>query len=158
MREINQAGIELIKKFEGLRLEPYFCQAGVLTIGYGHTGKDVRPLQKITPEKAKALLAADLRKFCFGVSEAVHVPLTDNQFAALVSFAFNVGIGSSKESKFGASGFKGSTLLKKLNAGDYDAVPGELKKWVNAGGAPSLGLISRRKAEAELWGQHDATA
>lgn len=148
MREINQAGIDLIKKFEGLRLEPYFCQAGVLTVGYGHTGKDVRPMMKITAEDAGRLLQADLRKFCFGVSEAVLVPLTDNQFAALVSFAFNLGLGALRK----------STLLKKVNAGEFDAVPGELKKWVNAGGAPSLGLIRRRKAEAELWGQHDPAA
>jgi len=138
----------LIRRFEGCRLTPYICPAGVWTIGVGHTGPDVKPFQKITEEKAEALLAADLRKFCFGVSEAVHVPLTDNQFAALVSFAFNLGLGALRK----------STLLKKVNNTEYDAVPGELKKWVNAGGAPSLGLIRRRKAEAELWGQHDATA
>jgi len=145
MREINKAGVYLIKKFEGLKLEAYYCQAGVLTIGFGHVGRDVKLYQKITKERAEELLQADLRKFCFSVSEAVLVPLSDNQFAALVSFAFNLGLGALRK----------STLLKKLNAGDYDAVPDELKKWVNVGGAPSLGLIRRRKAEIDLWDKTD---
>lgn len=145
MREINKSGVDLIKKFEGLKLEAYYCQAGVLTIGFGHVGRDVKLYQKITKERAEELLQADLRKFCFGVSEAVLVPLSDNQFAALVSFAFNLGLGALRK----------STLLKKLNSGDYDAVPVELKKWVNVGGAPSLGLIRRRKAEIDLWDKTD---
>ena len=145
MRSINKAGIDLIKKFEGLKLEAYYCPAGVLTVGYGHTGKDVKLYQKISAEQAEKLLDADLRKFEYGVSEALRVPVSDNQFAALVSFAFNLGLGALRK----------STLLKKLNSGDYDAVPVELKKWVNVGGAPSLGLIRRRKAEIDLWDKTD---
>lgn len=141
MRSINKAGIDLIKKFEVLKLEAYYCPAGVLTVGYGHTGKDVKLYQKISAEQAEKLLDADLRKFEYGVSEALRVPVSDNQFSALVSFAFNLGLGALRK----------STLLKKINAKDFDAVPDEFRKWVNVGGAPSLGLIRRRQAEIDLW-------
>jgi lysozyme len=141
MRKINQAGRDLIKKFEGLRLEAYYCPAGVLTIGYGHTGRDVKLYQKITKERAEALLDSDLAKFEYGVSEAVTAPLTDNQFAALVSFAYNVGLAA----------FRKSTMLKLINAKKLDAAGGEFGKWVKAGGVPVMGLVKRRKAELALW-------
>jgi hypothetical protein len=87
------------------------------------------------------ILASDLVKFEDGVDNLVKVPLKQNQFDALVSFAFNVGLGALGK----------STLLKKLNAGQYDAVPAELMKWTKAGGKELPGLVRRRRAEAALW-------
>lgn len=118
---------------------------GTLTIGVGHTGPDVTPGLRITRERAEALLAQDLNRAERAVEQAVKVTLSDRQFGALVSFAFNVGTGA----------FAGSTLLKKLNRGDYGAVPAELGKWTRTriGGksVTSPGLIKRRALEAEYW-------
>jgi len=95
----------------------------------------------ITPAQAEAALEYDLNETAAAVESLVHVDLTDNQFGALVSFAFNVGI----------TAFKKSTLLKKLNRGEYAAVPGELAKWKFNDGKVMQGLINRRAAEAGLW-------
>ncbi|GHC79294.1 lysozyme [Limoniibacter endophyticus] len=142
-RQINREGLDHIKRWEGVRLVAYRDVAGVLTIGYGHTSNagapKVTPGMKITEAEAERILQTDLRKFEKRVSELVKVPLNDNQFAALVSFDFNTGA------------LHKSTLLKKLNAGDYDAVPVELMKWVNAGGKRVQGLVNRRASEAGLW-------
>ncbi|MBD3844275.1 lysozyme [Bosea sp. SSUT16] len=142
-RRISPEGLALIKQWEGCKLTAYKDVAGVWTIGYGSTGPHVTAGLKISQEEADQLLLADLDRFERAVERLVKVPLTDGQFAALVSFAFNVGEG--------AKGFAGSTLLKKLNAGDYAAVPKELMKWVNAGGKKVSGLVNRRAAEAGLW-------
>lgn len=139
-RRINAEGLALIKRWEGCRLEAYKCAAGVWTIGYGHT-RTARQGLRITQEQAEALLIEDLRVFEAAVDDAVIPPLTDNQFAALVSWAFNVG----------ATAMRKSTLLRKLNAGDYDAVPRELAKWDKVRGRPIHGLANRRAAEAGLW-------
>ncbi|MGF6178888.1 lysozyme [Ensifer sp. 4252] len=121
-RRINAAGLALIKQWEGLKTKAYRDVADVLTIGYGHTKRSrcpvVTPNMVITEAEAETILRADLAKFEERVSRLVKVPLTDNQYAVLVSFDFNTG-------RLGKS-----TLLKKLNAGDYDAVPIELMKWV----------------------------
>ncbi len=140
-RRINAEGLALIKRFEGLQRRAYICPAGVLTIGYGSTGAHVTKGMVITEAEAERLLIADLSRFERAVEKLVKVPLSDGQFAALVSFAFNVGEGA----------LKGSTLLKKLNRGDYDAVPSELNKWVNAKGKKLPGLVNRRAAEGGLW-------
>lgn len=147
MKRVSPEGIALIKQWEGLRLRAYQCSAGVWTIGYGHTG-NVRAGMEITEEGADALLVSDIAKFERAVAQAVEVPLTQHQFDALVSFAFNVGVGA----------FKGSTLLRKLNTVQYDAVPAELMRWVHAGGKRVQGLVNRRAAEAGLWarGSHVA--
>lgn len=147
MKRVSPEGIALIKQWEGLRLRAYQCSAGVWTIGYGHTG-NVRAGMEITEEGADALLVSDIAKFERAVAQAVEVPLTQHQFDALVSFVFNVGEGA----------FKGSTLLRKLNAVQYDAVPAELMRWVHAGGKRVQGLVNRRAAEAGLWarGSHVA--
>ena len=146
-RRVNPAGVELVKRFEGLRLFAYLCPAGVWTIGYGHTGADVRPKQQITQERAEMLLDMDLDEAAAAVAKHVTVPLSDNQFAALASFVFNLGEGA----------FKKSTLLRRLNDGNYRAVPEELAKWnkitQNGQKVPSMGLTKRRKAEAALWEQ-----
>lgn len=142
-RSINAAGLSHIKQWEGCKLVAYRDVAGVLTIGYGHTSAagipKVREGMRINDVEAENILKADLRVFEARVERLVKVPLTDNQFAVLVSFDFNTGA------------LHKSTLLKKLNAGDYDAVPAELMKWVNAGGKKVKGLVNRRAAEAGLW-------
>ena len=146
-RPVNQAGVDLVKSFEGLKLEAYRCPAGVWTIGYGHTGSDVKPGLKTNEQEAEHLLQEDLNHAGIGVEKLVKVPLTDNQFAALVSFAFNAGLAS----------LAASTLLKRLNAGDYHAVPAELGKWVKATDPRTKqkvtlpGLVKRRAAEGVLW-------
>lgn len=146
-REINQAGLELVKSFEGFEDSAYICPAGVLTIGYGHAGGDVTQGQCINKTTAEQLLRADLASACASVERLVTVSLSENQFSALASFAFNCGAGNLGE----------STLLKKLNRGDYDAVPTELSRWVKASDPVTgrkrtlAGLVRRRAAEGELW-------
>ena len=138
---ISQNGINLIKQFEGCRLEAYKCPAGVWTIGYGHTGSDVVSGKKITQEQAENLLKQDLIVHCNNVSKLVKVKLNQNQFDALVSFEYNVGYGN----------FSSSTLLKLLNKGDYTGAAGQFERWVYAGGKVLEGLKNRRKAEKELF-------
>lgn len=139
-RTVTPEVIAFIKQWEGVRLEAYKCPAGVWTIGYGHT-RTARQGLRITQQQADALLVEDLRKFERAVDDAVHVDLTDNQFGALVSWAFNVGEAAMRK----------STLVRKLNAGDYDSVPSELARWNKAGGKVVRGLTNRRAAEAGLW-------
>lgn len=144
VRKINVEGIAHIKKWEGCQLISYRNFPGEpWTIGYGHTSAAGIPYVKagmrINDVEAENILKSDLQKFEDRVERLVKVPLTDNQFAVLVSFDFNTGA------------LHKSTLLKKLNAGDYDAVPLELMKWVNAGGKKVKGLVNRRSAEAGLW-------
>ena len=138
--ETSQNGIELIKEFEGRRLVAYQDSVGVWTIGYGHT-KDVWEDRLIIKSTADRLLAEDLAEFEKYVDNLVDVPLTQNQFDALVAWTFNLGPTNLSE----------STLLKKLNAGDYDAVPFEMKRWNKAGGEVLKGLVRRREAEAALF-------
>lgn len=141
----SPAGIALIQQFEGRRLEAYKCPAGVWTIGYGHTsaaGKpEVKPGMVITKQEANDILVRDLVRYEDAVDRLVKVPLTQNQFDALVSFTFNVGEGALAK----------STLLKRLNAGDYNAVPAELMKWTKGGGKELPGLVRRRRAECAMW-------
>lgn len=122
--------------------------AGTLTIGVGHTGPDVFAGKMITRDESRRLFKEDIRKFTTGVERLVKVPLNDNQFGALVSFAFNVGLGA----------FQKSTLLKRLNAGEYDAVPFELKKYVRSKGKVMQGLVNRRAAESGLWAKGEFVA
>lgn len=140
--KISSRGIELIKSFEGLVTTAYRCQAGVLTIGYGHT-YNVYQGQTISREEAEQLLARDLVWAEECVSSKVKKPLNQNQFDALVSFVFNVG----------PTNFHNSTLLRVINAdpGNYDAVVRQLKRWNHAGGVISKGLTRRRDAEAKLY-------
>ena len=138
---IGEKGLELIKSFEGLRLRAYLCPAKVWTIGYGHTG-DVRGGQVITQSQADDLLKQDLRRFEIAVRKLVKVPLTQNQFDALVSFAYNVG----------EAALSRSTLLRKLNAGDLAGTKLEFAKWNKGGGKVLAGLTRRRADEANLFG------
>jgi lysozyme len=139
-RKTNKAGIELIKHFEGLHTEAYLCPANVWTIGYGHTA-GVRKGQLITEAEAEEFLIEDLSSAEKSVDRFITCELNDNHFAALVSFTFNLGAGN----------LKTSTLRRKLNGGDYDAVPSELARWVKAGGKTLSGLVRRRAAEGELF-------
>ena len=139
-RHINPAGLALIKEYEGYVGHAYLDTGGVPTIGYGHT-RGVQMGQKCTPEQAEVWLREDLASAEADVSKLVKVPLTDNQFSALVSFTFNLG---------GAQLGK-STLLKLLNAGNYAAAGSQFQFWVFDNGKKLAGLIKRRAAEAALW-------
>lgn len=136
----SSTGINLIKRFEGLKLTAYRCPAGVPTIGYGTT-KNVKLGTTITEEKAEDLLKKDLVRFETAVKTDVRVKLNQNQFDALVSFSYNVGTGA----------LQSSTLLKKLNHGDYKGASQEFSRWNRAGGKVLNGLIKRREAEKELF-------
>lgn len=138
-------GRALIRQFEGDKLTAYICPAGVLTIGVGHTGPDVKRGMTITQAQSDALLVADLAKFEAAVARLVKVPVTQNQFDALVSFAFNLGGGA----------LGGSTLLKLLNGGRYAEAAAQFSKWdkatVNGKKVALPGLTKRRAAEAALF-------
>lgn len=133
-------GLNLITEYEGLRLQAYKCPADKWTIGYGHTD-GVSANDVITEEDALFFLRQDVAETERVVSQYVHVPLTQNQFDALVSFAFNVGVGN----------FRTSTLLKKINAGDDDGATREFGRWIHAGGKTLPGLVRRREAERVLF-------
>jgi lysozyme len=143
-KTISRQGLDLVKHFEGVYLKAYKCPAGVWTIGYGHTGLKhqdgtVKQGRTITQAEADALLAHDMGKFEDRVNRLVTVPLSQNEFDALVSFDFNTGA------------LAKSTLLRRLNAGAYDEVPDQLMRWTRASGKVLAGLVRRRKAEADLW-------
>lgn len=148
---INSAGLTVIKHFEGLELRAYQDSVGVWTIGYGHTAAAGPPTvyagQTITEAEAEAILKRDLELFERGVRDLVTVPLNSNQFSALVSFAFNVGLGALRD----------STLLRLLNAGDYQGAADQLPRWVKAGGQTLPGLVRRRDAERALFLSQDYT-
>ena len=136
----SSKGKELIKKFEGLRLKAYRCAANVLTIGWGHT-KGVTEDMAITEAEAEQLLDEDLKTFEHAVNREF-TGLNQNQFDALVSFAFNVGEGN----------MCCSTLAKKARANPNNpTIRGEFLKWVNAAGKPLDGLRKRREQEANLY-------
>lgn len=153
---MTEAGIATIIKLEGLKVRVYPDIDGNPTLGVGHK---LSPTEikygtvsikgtpysyiggGITEQQCRDLLAQDVLSPSRAVSVLVTVALNANQADALTIFAFNVGIGS----------FGGSTLLKKLNAGDYSSVPSELARWNKAGGVVSNGLVNRRNAEIDLW-------
>jgi lysozyme len=139
-------GIPIIRKFEGLKLRAYLCPAGVWTIGYGSTffenGSKVQEGDKITLDRADRLLFFVVTKFENEVKKIVKSAINENQLGALTSFAFNVGAGNLAK----------STLLKKVNANPNDAtIRDEFMRWTKAGGKVLNGLVTRRKAEADLY-------
>lgn len=147
-----EPALKIIKEYEGCRLYAYKDVVGIWTIGWGHTGPDVYEGLVITQEKADALLMEDVSRFARDVKALVTVSITNNQFCALTSFSFNVGSDIDADDK--AEGLGDSTLLKRLNKGDYQGAAEEFLKWINAGGKPFAGLIRRRKAERELFLSH----
>lgn len=163
MRQILAQHRHKLKQWEGLvlfayddadpphrrrRIQPGDEVHGTLTIGYGHTGPDVFPGMTITEAEADQFLDHDLDRFEAIVDRSVRVKLTDAQFAALVSFCYNVGPGGRKP----GDGFTTSTLLRVLNAGRYDDVPAQLMRWTSSKNPiHKQGLINRRAAECALW-------
>jgi lysozyme len=145
--KLNDDGYQLICEFEGLRLKPYLCSAKISTIGYGNTyypnGKRVTLLDEpITKEYAFEIFKVIADKFGRRVLSMVKKPLTQNQFNALVSFAYNVGTGA----------FSTSTLLKKVNANPNDlTIKNEFARWTRANGKIVNGLVNRRKKESDVY-------
>lgn len=141
----SQNGINLISSFEGCELKAYLCPAKVWTIGFGTTvypnGVKVKKGDSCTLEQAKQFKAHDLKRFEKTVSDLVKVPLTQNQFDALVSLTYNIGTGA----------FEKSTLLKKLNAGDYQGAADQFTVWNKGGGKVLQGLVNRRAKEKEVF-------
>lgn len=154
MRRVNKAGIDLIKSFEGLFLKPYLCPANVPTIGYGTikypNGKSVTLSDApITEAQAYEYLEYEVNEKASGVEKLVTVSITDNEFASLVSFSYNVGLGALQK----------STLLKLLNSKEpRSKVAEEFLKWNKAAGKVLSGLTRRRQAEKALFVQPDAVA
>ena len=142
----NAAAVEIITSFEGFSSEPYQCPAGVWTIGYGSTWcLDGSRVSKDTPalseDEALEWVRHELNRTEYDVARLIDVPLTENQFGALVSFTYNVGSGN----------LKASTLRQKLNRGDFEGALLEFPKWRRAGGKILRGLVRRREAEKQLF-------
>lgn len=137
---MNDLGLKLLKSFESCRLEAYRDIRGVLTIGWGHTGADVTEGLIWTQDQADSQLVDDLSSFEDHLDCELQVQLTDDQFSALVDFVYNLGSGALLH----------STLLKKINSGDF-YVSGEFVKWDHSCGKEIEGLLTRRKAEAALF-------
>lgn len=135
-----EKAIDLIKKYEGFSARPYKCPAGVLTIGYGRT-IDVRPYEITTEEAETVWLSKYVKTIADQILAIVNVELSNNQICALIDFVYNLGIGN----------FKSSTLLRKINQGDFSAAANELLRWNKAGGIVLKGLENRRIAERMLF-------
>ena len=138
--------LNIIEKSEGLRLYPYLCPAGVPTIGYGstHYANGIAVTlhdSPITKQQAITLMLDTLVNYVSAVNRMVHVPLNQNQFDALVDFAYNAGIGA----------FQTSTLLRLLNVHDYNGASGEFGKWIHGDGEIQPGLVTRRELERKLF-------
>ena len=144
MMNTNPAGIGLIKSFEGLKLRACRCPANVLTIGFGHTGPNVREGMAVTEAGAEDLLRRDLGVFEQGVEKALGAAAlvtTGNQFAALVSLAYNIGLGA----------FRTSSVLREHKEGHTYKASACFRLWCKAGGKELPGLLRRREAEAALY-------
>ncbi|MEM9771071.1 MAG: glycoside hydrolase family protein [Cyanobacteria bacterium P01_D01_bin.73] len=139
-RQINAEGLRLVKTYEGLYLNSYQDAVGVWTIGYGCT-EGIGPGMSITKQEAEDMLRGELSKFEAAVAKFVNVEINDNQYSALVAFSYNVG----------AYALKKSTLLRKLNGGDYAGASNEFPRWDKAGGRSLLGLSRRRRSERALF-------
>lgn len=142
--KLSQRGIDLIKQFEGYSSKAYPDPATggePFTVGYGHTGKDVKPGMVITAEQAEKMLRDDVAKFESGVSALLKVPTTQGQFDAMVSLAYNIGLGN----------FGKSTLLRKHNEKCYSCAAGQFPVWNRAAGKVMNGLTRRRNAERDMY-------
>jgi lysozyme len=134
----------IIKKWEGLRLKSYRCSAGVLTIGFGHTGPDVIEGMEIDLDEADAMLWSDMWEASDCIDTYVEVPISDQQKAALISFVFNLGCGN----------FRNSSMLRLLNSSQYEAAAQQFNRWTKAAGKELPGLVARRADERGLFEQH----
>ena len=148
--KISQAGIDLVKRFEGCKLKPYLCPANKFTVGYGHVlGNGVTLAEAdnriFTKEEVDVLLRTDLARFERGVLRYCTVHLSQSQFDALVSFAYNLGLGTLQR----------SAMRQKILRQDGEAASKELLKYDKVGGRPLKGLTRRRQAEYRLFTQLD---
>jgi lysozyme len=161
---VSAEGLALLTEREGLRLKMYRDSAGLPSIGVGHlltraelsSGKIAgigawHP--GLTRDQVDQLLGRDLETAKLAVERGVRVPLTQHQFDALTSFVFNVGVGELAHDGAPGSGFLGSTLRRQLNAGDYTAVPRELRRWIHSAGQVDPILAHRRASEIAQWAQ-----
>lgn len=137
---MNKKAMDIIKECEGFRAKAYYCPAGKVTIGYGHT-KGVKIGDECSEDDSEAWLVEDMHDAANAVKRLVTVPLNDNQMGALISFVFNLG----------GNKIKNSTLIRKLNAGDYEGAANELPRWVYSGGDILSGLKKRRDLERNLF-------
>ena len=142
---LTEEGLQIIKDSEGFRMDAYLCPAGIATIGWGSTyyanGNKVKLGESITREQADDELLFEINRCIPQIKSVVKVPLNNNQLSALVSFVYNLGIGK----------FSKSTLLRKLNKGDYDGAANEFIRWTKAGGVVLPGLVKRRDREKSLF-------
>lgn len=140
--KISTEGIALIKEFEGCRLQSYQCSAGVWTVGYGHTGKEVKKGMVISQQQADEWLIVDCNRVLQMLRDTIRVPIRQNQLDALVSLGFNIG----------TEALRKSTLMSLVNRNPDDLnIPEQFERWVYAGGKVVNGLVRRRKAEAKLY-------
>jgi lysozyme len=137
----SDAGLALTKQFEGLRLEAYRDSGGIWTIGYGHTGRDVKAGRRVSEFEAEVLLRTDLRDAIACVNRVVEVPIEQRHFDAMVDFCYNAGRGN----------FERSSLLGKLNLEDFEGAAAQFGLWVNVDMKPVPGLVRRRAAEAAMF-------
>ena len=140
MRQIGERGLALIKRWEGCKLKAYKCPAGVLTVGYGSTGQHVKPGMAITQAQADKLLRHDLARFESAVDQLAP-GASQNEFDAMVSLAFNIGVAR----------FKESTVLRRHKAGQRQSAAAAFLMWNRAGGQILKGLTNRRTDEAALY-------
>jgi lysozyme len=138
---VSPKGLHLIKSFEGFRGKPYLCPAGVWTIGYGTTSGVTEHTPPITEAQASALLSVDVAKFAAGVADSLTRAPTQGQFDAMVSLAYNIGLGA----------FRRSRVLKWFNLGDDDEAAAAFRAWQTANGQVLAGLVRRREAEIRLF-------
>ena len=138
--QLSKTGIELLKHFEGCELKAYQDSVGVWTIGYGHT-KGIYEGLEITQSEAEKMLVDELPEYEGYITDKVVPMLQQHEFDALVCWGYNLG----------PTNLSSSTMLKKLNAGEFKEVPFQMKRWDKAGGQPLLGLTRRRNAEALLF-------
>lgn len=151
MRAIPKTAVDLVAKWEGCELTAYRDIVGVVTIGFGHTGPEVKVGQKITQAQAKALLTEDLKTAAARIYKRIGPvadELSDNQWSALLSFVFNLGDGNPKKPEW--------TIWKVLKARKFDEVPAQMMRFVNAGGKRVQGLVNRRTSEVALWHEDEA--
>lgn len=146
MRPVPQIAVDFVKQHEGCRLTGYADVAGLATVGYGHCGPEVRAGQTITQDLADTYLREDLaiaaKRLAARVDEGAILKLSDHQYAALLSFVFNVGCGD-------------WVVWRWINSGLLDGVPSQLERFVYAGGKIIPGLVNRRAAEIALWNTPD---
>lgn len=144
---ISEQGLALIRKFEGFSATPYICPAGLKTIGYGHVIREgeTLPEKVISREQGEIILKQDVRLYSEAIALLVSVPLNQNQFDALISLIYNIGVYA----------FEKSSLLRFLNQGDFEKTAAEFNRWVYVKKQKNRGLIARRAVESQLFSRKE---